>query len=326
VKSVLRLILLGVVRLLAGAHAGWQVCAPQPRQRIYYAHHTSHFDTLVIVAALPAELRAETHPVAALELLGSLGVAPVYCRRVLERRSDRPLRPILGGSAAAAGRVSRARAFADPVPERTRGADGTVGRFGSGLYNLAQRFPQAELAPVYLDNPRRVMPKESFLIVPMICTARFGMPLTNLRSERRQGPISRARPRCPPCARRSAAVAGASVRGDEMIANSIFVAVTGGVIGFLALCTVIGVVLARHVGTPAARDTVANLNARIRAWWGIVVVFGSALVFGRLVTLVLFAIISFLSFREFMSLTPTRAGDPARFSCRSLSSCRCNIG
>jgi predicted CDP-diglyceride synthetase/phosphatidate cytidylyltransferase len=33
------------------------------------------------------------------------------------------------------------------------------------------------------------------------------------------------------------------------------------------------------------------------------------LVFGRLVTLVLFAIISSLGFREFMSLTPTGAGD-----------------
>jgi phosphatidate cytidylyltransferase len=94
-----------------------------------------------------------------------------------------------------------------------------------------------------------------------------------------------------------------------MIANPIFVTVTACVIAFLALCTVIGFVLARHVAAPAARDTVANLNARIRSWWGIVFVFGAALLFGRVVTLVLFAILSFLSFREFMSLTPTRAGD-----------------
>jgi phosphatidate cytidylyltransferase len=94
-----------------------------------------------------------------------------------------------------------------------------------------------------------------------------------------------------------------------MIANPVFVTVTVCVIAFLALCTVIGFVLARHVAAPAARDTVANLNARIRSWWGIVFVFGAALLFGRVVTLVLFAILSFLSFREFMSLTPTRAGD-----------------
>jgi phosphatidate cytidylyltransferase len=94
-----------------------------------------------------------------------------------------------------------------------------------------------------------------------------------------------------------------------MSANTVFVAVTGGVIAFFALCTLIGFMIAHRVSAPAARDTVANLNARVRSWWGIVVVFGAALVFGRVVTLVLFAILSFLSFREFMSLTPTRAGD-----------------
>lgn len=62
--------LLGLVRLLAGANADWQGSAPERRQRIYYANRASHFDTLVIVAALPAELRAETHPVAALDCWG----------------------------------------------------------------------------------------------------------------------------------------------------------------------------------------------------------------------------------------------------------------
>ena len=82
-----------------------------------------------------------------------------------------------------------------------------------------------------------------------------------------------------------------------------------GAIGFLALANLIGFVLARLVETSSARDTVANLNARIRSWWGIIAVFGAAFLFGSVVTLALFAILSFLAFREFMSLTPTRAGD-----------------
>jgi hypothetical protein len=45
VKSVLRLGLLGVVRLLVGAYADWQGCTPERRQRINYASDTSHFDT-----------------------------------------------------------------------------------------------------------------------------------------------------------------------------------------------------------------------------------------------------------------------------------------
>jgi phosphatidate cytidylyltransferase len=94
-----------------------------------------------------------------------------------------------------------------------------------------------------------------------------------------------------------------------MIDDPVFAAVTEGVFAFLAVSTVAGFVLARYVRTPAAGDTVANLNARIRSWWGIVFIFGAAFVLGRVVTLLLFAVISFLSFREFVSLTPTRAGD-----------------
>ena len=192
-KSILRLGLLGVVRLLVGAHADWQGCAPGPRQRIYYANHTSHFDTLVIVAALPAELRSETHPVAALDYWGASAlrrfIAVECLNAVLIDRSGQSSADPLQAPAALLARGHSLILF----PEGTRGADGDIGRFRSGLYNLAQRFPQAELVPVYLDNPRRVMPKGSFLIVPLICTARFGAPLTLDPSEDREQFLARAR-------------------------------------------------------------------------------------------------------------------------------------
>jgi len=193
VKSALRFGLLGVVRLLAGAHADWQGCAPGPRQRIYYANHTSHFDTLVIVAALPAELRAETHPVAALDYWGVSALRrfiAVQCLNgVLIDRSGQSSTDPLQPPAELLARGHSLILF----PEGTRGADGDIGRFRSGLYNLAQRFPQAELVPVYLDNPRRVMPKGSFLIVPLICTARFGAPLIPDPGEDREQFLARAR-------------------------------------------------------------------------------------------------------------------------------------
>src|SRR5271155_3287288 len=67
---LLRMFVLGLVRLLAGAQANWQGCAPERRQRIYFANHTSHLDTVVVIAALPADLRTVTHPVAALDYWG----------------------------------------------------------------------------------------------------------------------------------------------------------------------------------------------------------------------------------------------------------------
>ena len=54
-----------LTRLLVGAYPHWQGCAPSPRQRIYFANHTSHLDTIVIWASLPPELRRHVHPVAA---------------------------------------------------------------------------------------------------------------------------------------------------------------------------------------------------------------------------------------------------------------------
>src|SRR5262245_59839743 len=48
---------------------------------------------------------------------------------------------------------------------------------------------------------------------------------------------------------------------------------------------------------------------RLRAWWGMVAVFAFAFVLGRVATLVMFGLVSFLALREFLTLTPTRRGD-----------------
>jgi phosphatidate cytidylyltransferase len=83
----------------------------------------------------------------------------------------------------------------------------------------------------------------------------------------------------------------------------------GGLFFLLALATAIGAILARRVTSDASRKVVANLNARIFAWWIMVGVFGVALLIGRVASVVLFALTSFLALREFVTLTPTRPGD-----------------
>jgi phosphatidate cytidylyltransferase len=83
----------------------------------------------------------------------------------------------------------------------------------------------------------------------------------------------------------------------------------GGVAGLLLVASLIGFALAKTVKTESGRDTVRNLNARIKAWWGMVAVFAVAFAFGKGVTLILFALTSFYCLREFISLTPTRPSD-----------------
>lgn len=82
-----------------------------------------------------------------------------------------------------------------------------------------------------------------------------------------------------------------------------------GVLVLLVVATAVGLVLARRARTEAARATVANLNARIRAWWVMVVVFAIAVWTGGIGSIVLFALMSLLALREFVTLAPTRRED-----------------
>jgi phosphatidate cytidylyltransferase len=83
----------------------------------------------------------------------------------------------------------------------------------------------------------------------------------------------------------------------------------GGVLVLLAVGSLIGLLLSRRVTSDGGREAVRNLNARIKAWWGMVAVFAIAFPFGKAVTLVLFTLISFYCLREFVSLTPSRPSD-----------------
>ena len=83
----------------------------------------------------------------------------------------------------------------------------------------------------------------------------------------------------------------------------------GGIAAILLVATAVGQILKRRVTTEAGRATVDNLNARTKAWWGMVAVFGAAFLLGKTVTIVLFALTSFYCLREFITLTPTRPAD-----------------
>ena len=81
-----------------------------------------------------------------------------------------------------------------------------------------------------------------------------------------------------------------------------------GIGALLALASLIGFVL-KWRSRGAASPVIDNLNARINAWWVMVAVLGTAFWLGQGAVIGLFAAISFFALREFITLTPTRAGD-----------------
>ena len=53
----------------------------------------------------------------------------------------------------------------------------------------------------------------------------------------------------------------------------------------------------------------ADLGPRMRSWWVIAILVGGALLLGWQATAILFALISFLALKEFLTLAPTRKED-----------------
>lgn len=186
-------LLIGAVRLLVGAYPRWVGSEPVNAPTIYFANHTSHIDTVALWSALPAEIRMRTHPVAALDYWGkgvkrylaTRALKAVLIDRARENREQDPLDPLMQ----VLGRGESLIIF----PEGTRGSADVPQAFKSGLYHLAERFPDVRLMPVYLENLHRSMPKGKSLPVPMICMVRFGAPLARVVGEGKAEFLERAR-------------------------------------------------------------------------------------------------------------------------------------
>jgi phosphatidate cytidylyltransferase len=83
----------------------------------------------------------------------------------------------------------------------------------------------------------------------------------------------------------------------------------GGIFAALALGTLAGQVLKRRARTDAAREAIADMNRRIAAWWVMCAVFAVAVLTGGIGSIVLFALLSFLALREFITLVDSRRAD-----------------
>jgi phosphatidate cytidylyltransferase len=82
-----------------------------------------------------------------------------------------------------------------------------------------------------------------------------------------------------------------------------------GVVGLLIAASITGLLLGRNVTDDARRVVIDNLNARTWAWWVMCVIFAVAIFSGTIGSVILFALMSFLALREFITLTPTKHGD-----------------
>ena len=224
--------LLGLVRVLTGSQARWYGCPPKAEQRIYFANHQSHADLVMIWAALPEELRSITRPIAARDYwtkspfrqwITTAVFNAIYVERQAATPPTAPAAAVVADSAQPGGPDPANEAPPPPSPEALRAAlpegdplaplvralesgdsiiifpEGTRGHgddpqpFKSGLFRLAQMFPQVVLVPAWINNVQRVIPKGEVVPVPILCSVTFGAPIQLEPGEERRPFLERAR-------------------------------------------------------------------------------------------------------------------------------------
>ena len=187
------LLLATVARLITGAQGHWYGSPPKAEQRIYFANHQSHFDWVLIWAALPQDLRSITRPIAARDYWTGSKLKHWITREIFnavyvsrERSADEdPLEPLMEALRNGDSLVI--------FPEGTRGNKAEPASFKAGLYHLAEAFPDVLLIPAWIDNVQRVMPKGEVVPVPILCSVTFGAPLALQPGEDKRGFLDRAR-------------------------------------------------------------------------------------------------------------------------------------
>ena len=183
-----------LARLVSGANIRWSGCAPDTRQRIYFANHTSNLDALVLWAVLPPDVRSLTRPVAARDYWAAgkirFHVAEnIFHAILIERKRptarDNPIEQILSemGDKRSIIIFPEGGRFSGPEPMPFKG----------GLYHLARKRPDVELVPVLMDNLNRILPKGEVLPVPLIGHVTFGAPMRLLPDETKPSFLERAR-------------------------------------------------------------------------------------------------------------------------------------
>ncbi|SEW31191.1 1-acyl-sn-glycerol-3-phosphate acyltransferases [Aliiroseovarius sediminilitoris] len=181
-------------RVVTAVRGVWQGVEPVPRQRIYFANHSSNGDFVLIWTVLPPALRGRTRPVAGSDywLTGKLKTFigrevfnAVLIDRNPETRREDPISQMVTALDEGASLIL--------FPEGTRNmTDDTLLPFKPGLYHLAQARPDVELVPTWIDNLTSVMPKGKVIPVPLLCSVTFGEPLCVVENEDKAAFLARA--------------------------------------------------------------------------------------------------------------------------------------
>lgn len=179
--KIIAYILRRAVQILTGHRSLWIGCRPRLKQRIYYANHNSHIDFILLWASLPKEIRRKTRPVAGIDYWHKNKIRRFIIQNVFNgitvERDQKNTDPLFHVNTALQEGYS---IIFFPEGTRNREQHDNLLPFKSGLFHLAKQHSNIEIIPVWIANLNRVMPKGTFIPLPILSTVIFGKALDHI--------------------------------------------------------------------------------------------------------------------------------------------------
>jgi 1-acyl-sn-glycerol-3-phosphate acyltransferase len=177
-----RLFFLLVVRpfltLFIGLRVRGREHLPEKGPFLLVANHSSHLDTVSLLALFPLGRLTEIRPVAAADYFDRNRVVSFLTRTffnilpIVRKRED-----VTPENDPRKAMVEALKAGSSLLifPEGTRGTEpAEIGRFKSGVAYLVENVPGLPVVAAYLENMGRSLPKGAWIPVPFFCRVSIG--------------------------------------------------------------------------------------------------------------------------------------------------------
>ena len=184
-------------QFITAVRADWKGVEPVPRQRVYFANHTSNADMPLIWTVLPPAIRKQTRPVAAADywLRNKVRafVGPEVFNAVLIDRRPEAREAEVENPVDTMLRALDEGASLIIFPEGGRNrSEEPLMAFKSGLYHIARARPRIDLVPTWVDRVASIMPSGEVIPVPLGSTVTFGAAMHIREDEPKEAFLARA--------------------------------------------------------------------------------------------------------------------------------------
>lgn len=171
------LIVRPVLIAILGTHVRGRDLLPKNGPAIIVANHNSHLDTLTIMAMFPMRELPRLRPVAAMDYFMRNRLMAWFATAIIG------IIPIArGGRAKGTNPLEACEQALDRgeililFPEGSRGEPEKLSQFKRGVAHLARSRPHTPVHPLFMYGLGKVLPKDSFLLVPFNCDVVAGEP------------------------------------------------------------------------------------------------------------------------------------------------------